>query len=204
MKHYGLVCLFSELSNKAPNGFKLATKIRKFKPFITAKDENWHFPPNDAFAEKFMYFAVSIAWRSSCTEWASFGMPETEGSIRSETMKWFEDYLLGITCVPTNTFLAVYVHNQKVKFPSMGFPTIKNHKGYQHIVFELPGVKFSLISGHDVSQSIYDTYSVNSSKVYFISRDLSMHPDFNYVVNFVKNNSIPRGRLARELSRKNV
>ena len=187
-----------------PNGFKLATKIRKFKTLATVKDEKWCFPLNDIFAKSFMYFAVSIAWRSSCTEWEAFGMPKTKGNIRTETMRSFKNYLLGMTSTPSNTFLAVYVHNQNVKFPSMGFPTIKNHEGYQHIVFELPGVKFSLISGHDISTNIYDTYSVNNSKVYFISRDLSSHPDFNYVVNFMKHESIPRGRLAKELGGKNV
>lgn len=61
-----------------PNSFKLATKIKKFKELSRAKDEIWYYPASDDSALGFLYFAVSIAWRLSSTDWSNYGMPETK------------------------------------------------------------------------------------------------------------------------------
>lgn len=186
-----------------PNGFKLATKIKKFKELSHVKGETWYFPPNDEAALDFMYFAISIAWRLSATDWSTFGLPETKNSIREESMVAFSDFLLGNTELPENTYLAVYVDNQIVDVPLMGFPTVKNHDGYQHIVFNIPGIKLSLIAGSNPGAGIRETFSINENNVYFISRSLKTHPDYHFMVNFLKNESVAKGRLKNE-RRKNV
>ena len=186
-----------------PNGFKLATKIKKFKTLYHVKDEIWCFPSNDEIAFNFMYFAVSIAWRLSVTDWSGFGIPETENSIREESMIAFSDYLLGNTELPENTYLAVYVDNQIVDTPSMGFPTVKNHDGYQHIVFNIPSIKLSLIADNNPGAGIRETFFINTKNVYFVSRSLKTHPDYHFMVNFLRNESVAKGRLQNE-RRKNV
>ena len=100
-----------------PNGFKLATKIKKFKELANVKGETWYFPPNGEVALAFMYFAISVAWRLSATDWSAFGLPETKDSIREESMIAFSDFLLGKTEHPENAFLAIYVDNQIVDTP---------------------------------------------------------------------------------------
>lgn len=183
------------------NGFKLATKIKKFKKLenINDKDEVWYFPPNEEdLALSFMYFAVSIAWRLSSTDWSNSGLSETKNAIRSNNMKSFSEFLLGKTSAPKNTYLAVYVDNQKVDTPFMEFPVVKNHDGYQHIVFNIPGVKFSLLAGNNPGAGIREMYSINKMNVYFISRSLKMHPDYHSMVDFIKNKSVAKGRLAKE------
>ena len=187
-----------------PNGFKLATKIKKFKKLSGVKDEIWYFPSSDDSALGFLYFAVSIAWRLSCTDWSNYGMPETKNSIRDENMRSFSKFLLGGTELPSNTFLAVYVDNQKVDTPSMGFPTVKNHTGYQHIVFNIPGLKFSLLAGNDTGAGICEMFSYNKTNVYFISRSLKTHPDYKFSADFLKTKAVAKGRLAKEFSAKNV
>ncbi len=186
-----------------PNGFKLATKIKKFKALSHVQDERWYFPSNDKIALNFMYFAVSIAWRLSVTDWSGYGIPDTKNSIREESMVAFSDYLLGNTEFPANTYLAVYVDNQIVDKPTMGFPTVKNHDGYQHIVFNIPGLKFSLLAGNNPGADIRETFSINTTNVYFVSRSLKTHPDYHFMVNFLKNESVAKGRLLKERS-KNV
>lgn len=186
------------------NGFKLATKIKKFKILYAIKDEIWHFPPDDNLALNFMYFAISIAWRLSSTDWSPYGMPGTQDSIRNDSMHSFSEFLLGRTKTPKNTYLAVYVDNQEVDIPSMSFPTIKNHDGYQHVVFNIPGIKFSLLTGSDLGTGVKGTFAINNTSVYFVSRSLKTHPDYNFMVNFLKNEAIKKGRLAREISAKNV
>jgi hypothetical protein len=186
-----------------PKGFKLATKIKKFKALSQIKDEKWYFPPNNEIAFNFMYFAVSIAWRLSITDWSGFGIPDTKNSIREESMIAFSDYLLGNTEFLANTYLAVYVDNQIVDTPSMGFPMVKNHDGYQHIVFNIPGIKLSLLAGNNPGAGIRETFSINTTNVYFVSRSLKTHPDYHFMVNFLKNESVAKGRLLKERS-KNV
>lgn len=187
-----------------PNGFKLATKIKKFKKLSGTKNEIWYFPPSNECGLSFMYFAVSIAWRLSSTDWSSYGMSETKNSIRDEIMKSFAEFLLGKTDLPCNTFLAVFVDNQNVDTPLMGFPTVKNHDGYQHIVFNIPGMKFSLLAGNDPGAAIRETFSHNKTNVYFVSRNLKTHPDYNFVVDFIKNKAVAKGRLAKENRGKTV
>ncbi|GAB7227437.1 hypothetical protein VrSk94_11190 [Vibrio rotiferianus] len=187
-----------------PNGFKLATKIKKFKKLSGIKDEIWYFPPNDDSALGFMYFAVSIAWRLSSTDWSNYGMPKTKNSIRKESMQSFSKFLLGKTELPCNTYLAVYVDNQKVDTPSMSFPTVKNHVGYQHIVFNIPGLKFSLLTGSNTGSGIHETFAHNETNVYFVSRSLKTHADYSFVSDFIKNTAVAKGRLAKELSAKNA
>jgi len=184
-----------------PNGFKLATKIKKFKFFSHVKDEEWYLPPSDEVAVNFMYFAISIAWRLSATDWSAFGIPESEGSIREESMSDFSDFLLGNTYRPENTYLAVYVDNQIVDTPSMGFPTVKNHDGYQHIVFSIPGIKLSLLAGKNPRAAIRETFAISANNVYFVSRSLKTHPDYFFMVNFLKNESVAKGRLLKELGK---
>ena len=186
------------------NGFKLATKIKKFKILASIKDEIWHFPPDDDLALSFMYFAISIAWRLSSTDWNPYGMPETHNSINSESMHSFSEFLLGKTKIPENTYLTIYVDNQEVDTPSMGFPTVKTHEYYQHIVFNIPGIKFSLLTGSDPGAGIKEIFALNDTCVYFASRSLKSHPDYNFMLNFLKNEAIKKGRLERESSVKNV
>lgn len=186
-----------------PNGFKLATKIKKFKKLSHVKDETWYFPSSDEIAQNFMYFAISIAWRLSATDWSAFGLPETMNSIRKDSMTAFSDFLLGNTDLPENTYLAVYVDNQIVDTPSMGFPTVKNHDSYQHIVFNIPGIKLSILTGNNPGAEIRETFSINATNVYFISRSLKAHPDYHFMVNFLKNESVAKGRLLKE-RRENV
>lgn len=182
------------------NGFKLATKIKKFKKLSHIKDETWYFPPNENLALSFMYFATSIAWRLSSTDWSAYGIPETKNSIRKNSMNSFSEFLLGDSGIPENTYLAVYVDNQIVNTPSMSFPTVKNHDGYQHIVFNIPGIKFSLLAGEDLGAGIREIFSINKMNVYFVSRSLKSHPDHRFMVGFLKNKSIAKGRLAKEIS----
>ncbi|MBL0950905.1 MAG: hypothetical protein IBJ08_09450 [Pseudomonas sp.] len=181
-----------------PNGFKLATKIKKIKPLFHTEDEIWYFPPNDETAFNFMYFAASIAWRLSATDWSGFGIPETKNSIHKESMTAFSDYLLGNTEHPTNTYLAIYVDNQIVDTPSMSFPAIKNHEGHQHIVFSIPGIKFSMLAGSDHTPGVREIFSINKSNVYFVSRSLKSHPDYHFMVNFLKHEAVAKGRLLKE------
>jgi hypothetical protein len=186
------------------NGFKLATKIKKFKILSAIEDETWHFPPDDDLASSFMYFAISIAWRLSATDWGSCDMPETQDSITNESMHSFSEFLLGKTKRPENTYLTIYVDNQEVDTPSMGFPTVKNHKNYQHIVFNIPGIKFSLLTGSDPGTGVKKTFGLNDTCVYFASRSLKSHPDYSSMVNFSKNVAVKKGRLARENSAENL
>ncbi|MGS2742119.1 hypothetical protein ACU6TU_00715 [Halomonas sp. LS-001] len=183
-----------------PNGFKLATKIRKYKALTSVQDEVWYFPPNGELAFGFMYFAVSIAWRMSATDWGSCGLPDTENSIRKEKMYAFSKFLMGDSALPENTYLAVYVENQVVDTPSMSFPTVKNHDGYQHIVFSIPGIKFSIVAGSNLGSGVVKTFSHSSTRVYFVSRSLKSHPDYHFMVNFLKHESKAKGRLLRERS----
>jgi hypothetical protein len=82
--------------------------------------------------------------------------------------------------------------------------SVKNHEGYQHIVFNIPGIKFSILAGDNPGKGILEMFSVNKTNAYFISRSLKSHPDYHFMVNFLNHESIPRGRLAKELSVKNV
>ncbi len=186
------------------NGFKLATKIKKFKILASIKDEVWYSPPDDDLALSFMYFAISIVWRLSSTDWSSYGIPKTYNSINSESMHSFSDFLFGKTKKPENTYLTIYVDNQEVDTPSMGFPTVKNHERYQHIVFNIPGIKFSLLTGSDAGAGIKEIFAANNTCVYFASRSLKSHPDYNFMLNFLKNETIKKGRLAREIRAGNV
>lgn len=183
-----------------PNGFKLAKKIKSLEKLWHIKDESWCFPPNEGLALSFMYFAISIAWRLSSTDWSAYGLPETKSSIRKGNMDSFYEFLLGNTGAPKNTYLAVYIDNQIVDTPLIGFPTVKNHDGYQHIVFNIPGIKFSLLAGEDPGAGIRETFSINKMNVYFVSRSLKSHSDYHFMVDFLKNESIAKGRLAKESS----
>jgi hypothetical protein len=187
-----------------PNGFKLARAIKKFKLLSCANNEIWYFPPNDDLAKAFMYFAISIAWRLSSADWGNFGIPETKGIIRGEYIKIFSDFLMGKTDTPNDTYLAVYVHNRNVDLPFMCFPTVKNHEGYQHIIFYIPGIRFSLLVGEKPGKGILETFSINKTKVYFVSRNLKSHPEHKFIVNFAKHEAKAKGNLAKELSAKNV
>jgi len=193
-----------ELMARYPDDFKLHTKIQEFEKLDDVDDEIWYFPPSSKdFALGFIYFAISIAWRHSSTDWKEFGLPNTKGSIRNENMVAFTDFLLGKTNYPCNTYLAVYVDNQIVDMPTMGFPTVKDHKGYQHIVFHIPGIKFSIVAGKDPGAEIKEVFSQNEQRVYFISRSFKSHPDNDSMISFIKNEVEAKGRLQKERS-KNV
>lgn len=182
-----------------PNGFKLASEINYFKELVLAQNERWHFPPNKKLAFNFLYFAVSISWRLSATEWGILGDRETRGSIRQDSMNSFSEFLLGGRA-PENTYMAVYVDDEQVDMPYMSFPVIKDYDGYQRIVFVIPGLKFSLICGSSPGLDILSTFSVNKDRVYFVSRSLKSHSDFDYLINFVSKEATPRGRLGKEFT----
>ncbi|EKY4874121.1 hypothetical protein QFY08_000001 [Vibrio alginolyticus] len=186
------------------NGFKLATKITKFKKFANYNDETWFLPPNVKTASHFMYFAVSIAWRMSVTEWSHYGMPKTSGIIRHNYMNYFSEFLLNGTAKDSSLdlFLAVYVDNQDVTYPVMAFPTVSSHDGYQHVVFHIPGLRFSLVVGNLSDSGVKEIYSSSDSNVLFISRSLKSTPDFQKLVHFLQKEASAKGRLAVE--RKNV
>lgn len=182
-----------------PNRFGLASKIEKFPKRGFFHDECWYFSQNEELAFKFLYFAVSISWRLSATEWDILGDRETRGSIRQDSMNSFSEFLLGGRA-PENTYMVVYVDNKQIDMPYMSFPVIKDHDGYQHIVFVIPGLKFSLICGPSPGLDILSTFSVNKYRVYFVSRSLKSHPDFDYLINFVSKEATPRGRLGKEFT----
>ncbi|WP_226978413.1 hypothetical protein [Vibrio navarrensis] len=181
-------------------GFPLATKIKKFKRFAAYNGEIWYFPSNDKIAYSFMYFVVSMAWRMSITEWDSYGMPKTYGTIRQHYMDYLSSYLLGRNNENNsiNLYLTVYVDNQHVDMPMMGFPTVKNHDSYQHIVFNIPGIKFSLVVGDLSGTGVKEIYSLNDDRVFFVSRNLKSHPDFQYLIKFLQKEVSSKGRLLKE------
>jgi hypothetical protein len=64
-------------------------------------------------------------------------------------------------------------------------------------------MKLSLIAGSNPGAGIREIFSINANNVYFISRSLKTHPDYHFMVNFLKNESVAKGRLKNE-RRKNV
>tara|TARA_B110000881_G_C18394380_1_gene422692 strand:+ start:595 stop:807 length:213 start_codon:yes stop_codon:yes gene_type:complete len=67
-------------------------------------------------------------------------------------------------------------------------------------VFNIPGLKLSLLAGNNPGAGIRETFSINTNNVYFVSRSLKTHPDYYFMVNFLKNESVEKGRLLNERS----
>ena len=141
--------------------------------------------------EEYLYFAASVFWRASA--W-----PRDIGKYRRalgvKYQEEFRRFLLGEEGFPENAYLGVYADNAKEKYPIMAFPSVSKKEGYHHHVFYLPGVKFSLVVGSNVG-GVRKMSVAGNTKIFFIEYEFNKHPDFGLLVNQVKNEYTPRGRL---------
>jgi hypothetical protein len=93
---------------------------------------------------KIAYFAASVFWRASVSDWPIQGrvVPKISlGALQAE----FADYLLGRPQFPTSCNLLVYVAGDATPPLAMHPPQCGNSKSLEECRFSIPGIRFSLL-----------------------------------------------------------
>jgi hypothetical protein len=94
--------------------------------------------------EKIAYFAASVFWRASVSDWPIQGkvVPKISlGALQGE----FADYLLGRSRFPTSCNLLIYVAGDTTPPIAMHPPQCGNAGGLDECRFSIPGMRFSLL-----------------------------------------------------------
>ena len=180
--------------------FPLLKRVNDSKEFASIKGERWINPLKNNFinVEQYLYFAASIFWRASA--WP-VSKNSNQKSLGNQYQEEFRNYLLGLQAFPKNAYLAVYVDTDQDITPTVSFPTSSKKLGYHHHIFYIPGIKFSLIVGHNAGE-IINLSKLENTKVFFISYSFKNHPDYNFMTGKLISEFIPKGRLANEIKAK--
>ncbi len=182
--------------------FRLRKKIKLETPIFNVKGENWYIPKlGEINTSAYMYFALSVFWRASVGDWQDKGVNEYKYALGDYYQEKIRLYLLG-EALPENLFLAVYVDsdNDSNIVPFTSFPSVNKKRNYYHHIFNIPGVKFSLLVGKK-PKGVYEMAQNFNSKIFFIEYSFREHPDFQQLVYNVKTVKA-RGRLASDDKRR--
>lgn len=177
-----------------PGGnFPLLDRIKTLQP-IEIENLRGFIPTS--YDTPYLYFALSIVWRSSAWPKSKFSIPNSLGSFYQET---FRRYLLGESDFPDNVYLAVMCDN-KPNYLRISFPTVTKYIGYHQYIFYIPGMRFSLIVGSQVGaiEQFSRKYSTN---LFFIEYEFERSPDFEILKKLAREKFKPAGRLAKEIAK---
>lgn len=101
------------------------------------------------------YFALSIIWRNSVTQWPGIDLRHLH-SLGSKYESAISEYLLGAAPAPTEALVGVQVDFDDKPFVALTFPSHEKvrEEGYVAIrhVFMIPGVRFVVQVGRDAAR----------------------------------------------------
>ena len=175
--------------------FPLLDWVNSAVHFAQRDGSLWISPIQNKFdrTDEYLYFAASIYWRGSAWPISKCGNQGSLGAYQEE----FRKYLLGEATFPKNAFVTVYVDTDDPIYPLMSFPTSAKKGGYHHHIFNIPGVKFSMVVGKTV-KGVREVSTALGSKLIFATYSYTKHKDFKYYNRKISQEFTSKGRLAKQ------
>lgn len=180
------------------DNFLLLEKLSKATPIFESNNEKWFNPYTSNFSNinEYLYFALSIIWRSSAWPKAQNSNQKSLGTTYQEM---FRQYLLGQQSFPKNVYVGIYVDTDIDLLPMINFPISTKKIGYHHHIFYIPGIKFSLIIGNN-PKGVDVLSKEHKTNLFFISYSLRNHADYYFFARKLKTEFKPKGRLAEDFN----
>jgi hypothetical protein len=129
------------------NRFRLRDLLRHSAP-ISSNLEGDVFSTtaiSDIQRDKIEYFAASVFWRGSASDWPLQGKLVPKMPLDPSLQRAFADYLLGAVGFPETCSLLVYVPGDPTPPLAMHPPQSGNSAGLAECRFSIPGLRFSLL-----------------------------------------------------------
>lgn len=153
--------------------------------------------------QAYAYFALSILWRGSVTDWGSpyNGFKNALGDVYTES---FRQYLYGNGAFPENTLVCVYVdfdQPSQMGLLILPVPAIKVDEGsnsrYRVHTFAIPGISFKVVVGGNAKQ--FSSINLQGNNICFFEWSFTDSGNFYDGVVLAAQKAEPKGKLALSL-----
>lgn len=179
--------------------FELKMMLDNSTPSIHVNGSSF-FNPKDIDrlnTEKFMYFAASIVWRVTTTDWGVDDIADLNNSLPSEFRDSLQNYLLKRDVFPKNIYITVCVDNDSEPLPIMSLPTGDIEKN-MHMSFYIPGMKFNVFFGAGGDQELSSCLDELDVNLIYMYRSFRSSGEFKQIVNLLRTELTPKGKLAKQ------
>lgn len=157
----------------------------------------------DINSKAYSYFALSLLWRGSVTDWGSpyNGFKGALGNVYTEN---FRQFLYSDASFPKNTLVLVYVdfdQPSQMQFLIPPVPEIKLGKyGNRRRIhtFAIPGISFKVLVGGNVEKFASDNFQ--GSKICFFEWSFADSGNFYNKIASTTQQVEPKGKLALSLA----
>ena len=132
--------------------------------------------------EALAYFALSIIWRASVTNWTIDGLEINPLDLGREYNEAFRRYLLGNTQFPENVALFFSVSSLDPVLLLATFPQTRNWGDYRSHFFSIPGMSFTVNVGRRFPDFVRESclYRGKGRPLFYTPlEDLQNMKDFN-------------------------
>ncbi|WP_200177336.1 hypothetical protein [Ectothiorhodospira shaposhnikovii] len=179
--------------------FELKRLLNCSSPSIHVNGSSY-FDPKDIpklNSEKFIYFAASIVWRVTVTDWGNDDISNLENALPNEFKRPLQQYLLNKAEFPKNIYITVCVDDDVDPVPIMSLPSgdIEND---MHLSFFIPGIKFNVFLGANADLELSSTLSSLGINMIYMYRSFRESYEYQQMKHLVNSELSPKGKLAKQ------
>ncbi|EPK8416802.1 TPA: hypothetical protein ACX387_004747 [Klebsiella pneumoniae] len=187
---------------KNPQTFELKRVLDSSTPSIHVNGFSY-FNPKDILkfnSEKFMYFAASIAWRVTATNWGNDDIANLNNALPKEFKESLQNYLLKNVESPSNIYITVCVDNDVEPVPIMSLPSGDIEKN-MCMSFFIPGIKFNIFFGAEADQELSSSLNKLGINLIYMYRSFRRSNEYQQMKNLLGSELSPKGKLAKQPNR---
>lgn len=183
---------------KNAQAFELKGLLDSSSPSIHLNDSSY-FAPKDILklnSEKFMYFAASIVWRVTATDWSNHDIAHLNNALPDEFKEPLQQYLLKKAEFPRDIFITVCVDDDADPVPIMSLPSgdIEENK---HLSFFIPGIKFNVFFGAEADHELSSNLSRLGINMIYMYRPFRESDEYQQMRSLIGSELTPKGKLAK-------
>jgi len=180
------------------DGFRLLDTLRGLKARWGGQRFLVYSPVDldPALLDGLYYFAVSVFWRANVWNHGQKTDPYV-GCLGERYEKKFRKFLLGQALL-NNVKLIVSVNTTSDLNSIISLPSVRRLGGAKVHVFDVLGIRFSLIVGRELPDELTKPFQIFRSEILIISAALDTVPDFIETLKSVHEKVVARGNLLRD------
>lgn len=179
--------------------FELKRNLDISSPSIHVNGSSY-FSPKDIpklNSEKFMYFAASIVWRVTATEWGNDDIANLNNTLPDEFKEPLQLYLLNKAKFPRSIYITVCVDDDADPVPIMSLPSGDIEEN-MHVSFFIPGIKFNVFFGAEADQELSSNLGRLGINMIYMYRSFRESHEYQQMKNLLGSELSPKGKLARQ------
>jgi hypothetical protein len=185
-------------------GFALREALQKITPVRISKDQAAFVTsqlPAEIRTDAYRYFALSVLWRASVTEWPGGYGSNYRRRLGTKYEEAFRQYLLGNAGLPGNIGVNVLVDFESppdaLSYPPTYARINDNGLTVHRHTFMIPGVRFMVLIGDYVSRIQHPGEGEANSAIRFIAWEKA-GTEFRSGLVADAQRAKPKGKLARK------